>query len=291
MNRRKFLASAVAAQFSIMFSDVKAQNEIYLPVITKNYSPPQRVGITSDLQTGQIFPSQINRPVEFWLVPGDITYIDFSDRQEAEARWQDAIQQLNGLGKPFYAIPGNHDWAMQSTGLPFSQPTQLARELWASYIGPTQFVVETDAIKFIGLDYYDWSSENQGWLYQQLQTSKRRVVLSHYPLMGCKQFYDRSPGVWWDEYHASKLQFMLQNSVDLFISGHRHQFSIMRYGTMTHIICPALFSVVDDNTPEAIPEYNLLPYTLPTRGWLEITGCNVIELFRSDGEIIGAFGW
>lgn len=192
------------------------------------------------------------------------------------------MEPLAVLGKPWFAVPGNHDLARLADT--WGQPDPEAVEAWERWAGPLQWTRDTESSRIVGLNYLDWSTENRAWLTAQLDTSKRKVVIQHFPLTGVV-----TGGYWLDIHAAEKLAFLQATGVSLVLTGHRHQFSVSRFGGMTHIVLPAISYIAGDG-PDALSNA-IFPFSLPTRGWLEIVDGDAltVELYRQDGQVIWSY--
>lgn len=283
MRRRRFLSLSLAAAAR--------------PAITAG-ADGTRFAVIADIQLFRDHALPIlallkSRPVEFVIVAGDVTCVECED---IDTGWQWTVEQLDGLGKPWCAVPGNHDWG-SGWGKPTVVPPQPeALGAWERYVGPAQFVLDLDYTRIIGLDFYDWTPANKVWVSDKInETSKRVVIISHYPLTGVQAKW-LGGFDWLDWYSQDKTAFFDAHNVAAFVCGHRHQFGLARAGRMTQILCPPCAPVVIDNEPEAAPD-GLLPTTVPTRGWLEFVDGSVLncEVYRQDGQQIIAFdvatGW
>lgn len=231
------------------------------------------------------------RPVDFWLIAGDV--MDVMCREPGwiftcpggslGSGWQWTVEQLAELGTPWFAVPGNHDLLTLDTN-PWGQPDPAAVDAWQQYAGPLQFVQETERSRIVGLNYLDWSEGNRAWLAAQLDTPKTKIVVQHFPLAGVMP-----DGYWPDIYAADKLAFLQVCGVSLVLTGHRHQFSISRIGSLSHIVLPAISYIAGDG-PDPLADA-IFPMSYPMRGWIEITDGDVltVELFRQDGQRVWEF--
>lgn len=248
-------------------------------------APVERFAVISD--THQFpYPIALNlmaalktRPVDFVIVAGDVgeilcgpDWIFKCHGGNLESGWQWTRQQLDGLGKPWLAVPGNHDLVTEDL---FGPVDTGALDLWGQYVGPLRFVQETAYCKIMGVNYLEW---DYGWLAGQLATIKRKIVVSHFPFFGvAPHLRDRDAEV--------KIDFLSACGVELFICGHSHQFSVARYGSLTQIVCPPVAYTLNPDTPHSV-EYGLFPIGIPALGWLEIEAGPAglrVELWRFDG--------
>jgi 3',5'-cyclic AMP phosphodiesterase CpdA len=255
---------------------------------TMDNGPVERFAIISDTHqfpyptSLQLMTSLKQRPLDFVLVAGDVgevlcgpDWIFDCAGGSLESGWQWTRSQLDALGKPWLAVPGNHD--LIGTGASYFEPVSPeALTLWGQYVGTLQFVRETAYCRIVGVNYLDW---DYGWMSDQLATVKRKVVVSHIPLFGVNPVGLR------DRDTAAKLDFLLACGVELLICGHSHQFSVARLGNLTQVVCPPASYTLTPDTPHPV-ENGLFPVGIPTRGWLEVEASAAglkVELYRFDG--------
>lgn len=221
------------------------------------------------------------RPVDFVLVAGDVGevlcgpgWLFECAGGSLESGWQWTRAQLDGLGKPWLAVPGNHDLIGTQASV-FGTMSAAAVGLWGQYVGPLRFIRETAYCKIMGINYLNW---DYGWMSAQLATTKRKIVVSHIPLFGVQAHLR-------DQDAGAKIDFLLSQGVELFICGHSHQFSVARIGTLTQIVCPSVSYTLQPDKPHPITD-GLFPVGIPALGWLEIeagAGGLQVELWRADG--------
>jgi predicted phosphodiesterase len=266
------------------------RNLLKLPLLSLlpvKAGPVERFAIISD--THQFpYPGSLSlmaalktRPVEFIIVAGDVSevlcglgWLFDCHGGGLESGWEWTRRQLDGLGKPWLAVPGNHDLIGVQTSF-FEPVSPGAVDLWAEFVGPLHFVRETAYCKIVGVNYLEWDYD---WLAAQLATLKRKIVVSHIPLFGVQaHLRDREAGV--------KIDFLLAQGVELFICGHAHQFSVARIGPLTQVVCPSTSYTLQPDTPHPV-EAGLFPVGIPCLGWLEIEASEAglqVELWRGDG--------
>jgi 3',5'-cyclic AMP phosphodiesterase CpdA len=248
--------------------------------------PVERFGVISDTHQ---FPYPVSlalmnalkhRPVDFVIVAGDVCEVMCGPEWifdcvggSTDTGWLWTRQQLDGLGKPWAAVPGNHDLISQG-GSYFEPVSSEALALWGQYVGALQFTKETEYCQIVGINYLQW---DYTWMSQELATEKRKIVVSHIPLFGVTPLRDQDAG--------AKIDFLLACGVELFICGHSHQFSVARIGGLTQVVCPPVSYTLTPDFPQLV-EGGLFPVGIPARGWLEVEagpGGLTVELWRSDG--------
>lgn len=230
-------------------------------------------------QSSSLLNALKQRPVDFILVAGDVCEVMCGPDWlfncvggNLESGWQWTRTQLNTLGKEWLAIPGNHDLV---TGSLFGPPDLQAVNLWDKYIGPLEFVKETDYCKIVGINYLNW---NYGWLDSQLATDKHKIVMSHLPLFGVQPHLR-------DQRAEKKISYLISQGVSWLVCGHTHQFSMAQIGPLTQVVCPSVAYTLQPDMPHPV-EDGLFPVGIPTLGWMEIEASITelkIELWRGDG--------
>lgn len=250
---------------------------------THQFPYPASLSLMAALKTRLETPAaQAQGPVDFVIVAGDVCevlcgpdWIFNCHGGSLESGWQWTRQQLDDLGKPWLAVPGNHD-LIGSGGSYFEPVSAEAVDLWGQYVGPLQFVKDTAYCKIVGMNYLEWDYE---WMSGQLVTEKRKIVVSHIPLFGV------NPPDLRDHDAAAKIDFLLGQGVELFICGHSHQFSVARVGGLTQVVCPSTSYTLQPDFPQLV-EGGLFPVGIPALGWLEVEASSTglkIELWRYDG--------
>lgn len=200
--------------------------------------------------------------INFTIVSGDITATGtFAELKEAKSI-------LEGLKKPYYIIPGNHDTKWSESGC-----TDFIK-LW----GKDRFVFEYDKFLFIGLhegprmrmaDGY-FAPEDLRW-FDSLTTSINNpeqpiIFVTHYPL-------DESIANWYEMLNRLK-----KINVKVVLFGHGHQNKQFNFDGLDGIECRSNLSsgndgggynivVVDSdsiNYSERIPKLRLTNYWAST---------------------------
>lgn len=261
------------------FFKLLAGGPIFLPLILS--SNPARIGVIADTHLGAFPDAQAHfwsmlksRPVDCWIVAGDVVQID-------NGQWQQAKQQLDDLGKPYYVVPGNHDLVYNAGStvdnhyIGPASPGGLAN--WHATFGPMQFVFETELTRFVGVNSLGWDDNRQDWLQLQLNTNKRMVLIQHHPLIW--ESLD-----WLDQWAAEKIQLLSGSNVAMILTGHVHHFGASRIGNILQLSCPAVSYVANPEIGYKL-DGGLWPLSYPIRGWLEIidTFPFRVEFYRIDG--------
>lgn len=168
---------------------------------------------------------EINRnKSEFVLLSGDLSN-EGSDEQLYNLKGI-----LEGLKKPLYIVPGNHENNWSQSAL------KTFNDIW----GDDRFVFETDSLVFIGINCGPYmkmgdghiKQEDLSWLDKELSercaTGKRVVSINHYPL---KSDLDN-----WQDYVAVLQKY----PTIVHICGHYHAYEKYKGGDIDAVICRAL---------------------------------------------------
>ena len=161
---------------------------------------------------------------EFAILSGDLT------NEGSDEQLNNVKQILDGLKKPIYVIPGNHEnnWSQSAT--------KTFVDIW----GDDRFVFETDSLVFAGINCGPYMKMGDGhvkqedliWLDNQLKqrcnTGKKFVSINHYPI---KDDLDN-----WQEY----IKILQNYPTILHICGHYHTSEKYKGGDIDAVICRAL---------------------------------------------------
>ena len=141
----------------------------------------------------------------------------------SDPRWQTQWEQVyGGLGIPFYAALGNHDWGhpdSPAAEILYSAQTKTWRMPSSYYsftAGPVQFfALDTQSVAL--------SERQLRWLDTELSRSQARwkVVYGHHPIYSGGNYEDRPDLI-------SKLLPLLRDRVDAYICGHDHNLQALR---------------------------------------------------------------
>lgn len=254
--------------------------------LTPPLTPPiARIGVIADTQMNveqmeRLLPRLQAAPVDYWLHAGDVVIVDDSPLGGLEANWEYTRAWLDRLGKPVFCVPGNHDLIYQGGPMNSGPADAGALDAWRSYIGPLQFVRDTQFVRFIGLNYLDWSAANRAWLAGQLNTDKFTVVIQHYPLGGIS-------GTDFDANGGAK---SLIDGIDLLIVGHSHCYGLNQIGLQAQLFAPPITrSNLAWWWPERLNDGIGMPMSYNMQGWLEILcypGRVVVQVYREDGFVM-----
>ena len=161
---------------------------------------------------------------EFVILSGDLSN-EGSDEQLYNIK-----SILDGLTKPIYVIPGNHEnnWSQSAT--------KTFIDIWDN----DRFVFEKDSLIFIGINCGPYMKMGDGhikqedliWLDKELTNrctpGKRVVSINHYPI---KDDLDN-----WQEY----IKILQKYPVIVHICGHYHTYDKYKGGDIDAVICRAL---------------------------------------------------
>ena len=202
---------------------------------------------------------------EFVILSGDLSN-EGSDEQLYNVK-----SILDGLTKPIYVIPGNHEnnWSQSAT--------KTFSDIW----NDDRFVFESDSLIFIGINCGPYMKMGDGhikqedliWLDKELSRrcspGKRVVSINHYPI---KDDLDN-----WQEY----IKTLQKYPVIVHICGHYHTFDKYKGGDIDAVICRALdmtrvndgygytnFDITTDSIflyDKAIGKEQVLKYAFPAK--------------------------
>jgi hypothetical protein len=136
-------------------------------------------------------------------------------RSPEDPRWQQYwVRPYAGLGIPFYATLGNHDW-----GNPDGPAAEVLRRDPASgwHLPATRYTYTAGAAQFFALDTNAMSRAQLDWLATELERSRAawKVVYGHHPV--------RSAGAHGDtESLVRDLLPVLAGRAHLYLAGHDH---------------------------------------------------------------------
>jgi hypothetical protein len=152
--------------------------------------------------------------IDLGLTLGDNFYPRGMDSPQ-DARWKTQWSDLYaGLGIPFYATLGNHDW---------NQPDSPAAELLferpgsAWHMPAARYTFTAGPAQFFALDTTTLSLAQLDWLDRELAASRARwkIVYGHHPI--------RSSGMHGDTAHmVQDLLPLLAGRAHLYLAGHDH---------------------------------------------------------------------
>jgi hypothetical protein len=154
------------------------------------------------------------RAFDLGLTLGDNVYPEGA-RSPEDPRWQQYwVRPYAGLGIPFYATLGNHDW-----GNPDGPAAEVLRRDPASgwHLPATRYTYTAGAAQFFALDTNAMSRAQLDWLATELERSRAawKVVYGHHPV--------RSAGAHGDtESLVRDLLPVLAGRADLYLAGHDH---------------------------------------------------------------------
>lgn len=160
-----------------------------------------------------------NPKIDFVLHAGDVS--DFGDEDQLE----EAKRLMDGLDKPYYIVPGNHDTGWSSSG------GLIYDKLWEDQ----KFLEDIGGVRFIGLSTGPYGRMTRGyvpldqmrWLDSLVQVTPKDqpvVLLTHYPLDDKMSNYEEL---------IDKLKKL--NTVAVFV-GHGHVNRIYDFGGITGIM-------------------------------------------------------
>ena len=157
--------------------------------------------------------------VDFVLHAGDIS--DFGYDEELE----EAKSLMDGLSKPYYIVPGNHDTGWSASG------GLVYDKLWKEQ----KFVTDINGVRFIGISTGPYGRMSRGyvpldqmrWLDSLVAVTPRQqpvILLTHYPLNDGLSNYEEL---------LKKLHHL--NTVAI-LCGHGHANKVFDFGGITGIM-------------------------------------------------------
>ena len=181
-------------------------------------------GNANELQLKNAIAEINGNDSEFVILSGDLSN-EGSDEQLYNVK-----SILDGLTKPIYVIPGNHEnnWSQSAT--------KTFSDIW----NDDRFVFEEDSLIFIGINCGPYMKMGDGhikqedliWLDKELSRrctpGKRVVSVNHYPI---KDDLDN-----WQDY----IKILQQYPVIVHICGHYHTYDKYKGGDIDAVICRAL---------------------------------------------------
>ena len=168
------------------------------------------------------------RPFDLGITLGD----NFYPRGVAgldDPLWQKAwIAPYAGLGIPFYASLGNHDW-----GLPESPAAEILYDAPASNwnLPAARYTFTAGPAQLFALDTTALSRAQIEWLDRELDrsTAPWKIVYGHHPIRSHGRYGDNAELV-------ESLLPVLRNRVDLYLAGHEHDLQVLSPEDGVHFV-------------------------------------------------------
>lgn len=211
------------------YSDfVKEENTEYLEVLiygdAGKGSPEQQW--TADEMS--VYVSDVNNDIDFIINLGDSFYEE-GVTSVTDSKWNSRFESVFDpaiLNMPFFSILGNHDYRGNiDAQLEYISPFNDRWQMPSRYYSVKRTLPDSTEIEFLLIDtesllYGD--AEQLNWIADQLKNSTARwkIVAGHRPLFsyGAHGFNGSL---------IPRMQPILNNKADIFISGHEHDIQIL----------------------------------------------------------------
>jgi 3',5'-cyclic AMP phosphodiesterase CpdA len=167
-------------------------------------------------------------------------------------------RELDRLGAPWVAVPGNHD--LGDNPVPGEGPdeavTEDRRSRWLEHIGDDYWAVELGGWRLLGLNAQlvgsglDSEAEQWDFLSAELARSPRTILISHKPVTAADvELATAPPYRFVPAPGRDRLAERLDGGgVEVVVSGHVHQYRSFRYRSQRHVWAPTSWAVL----PEAM---------------------------------------
>lgn len=187
-----------------------------------------RTGLHEEGVYSQVIAKSLETNSEFLIDVGDMIEGGTEQQIVLDTHWNEYLNLISNVDKPFYHTPGNHDlWF----------PGQM--EHYLHYIGNPYFSFNINNIHFVILDNSRWTPDSTFylsraqmiWLNEDLKNNTQQFtfVFCHRP------FWDKSIN---DSTirNNSLHSFLLSNEVDVVVAGHYHAYFEAEYDGMKYVI-------------------------------------------------------
>jgi 3',5'-cyclic AMP phosphodiesterase CpdA len=168
-------------------------------------------------------------------------------------------EQLDRLAVPWYAVPGNHDVGDNPwPGAPEDSTVDRDRnqrwlevigaDLWSLTIGGWTFLAINAQLLGSGLEY---EARQWSWLEEQLREhseNKQIALITHKPMAAAGPELAASPPYrFWPPSARHRLGDLLKDKPPaLIVSGHVHQYRLLRLDGTDHVWAPTTWAVLPD---------------------------------------------
>ncbi len=168
-----------------------------------------------------------------------------------------ARAQLERLGVPWRAIPGNHD--IGDFGDTLQPVTEARRHRYADVFGAPSWTVDFGGITLVGLDVQTLLSglasslDLWDWLDEQLGAAGPVALFLHRPLLPWHPAETDDPRRYVTEPSRSRLGAILHRAdLRLVASGHVHQWRMVEHERTKHIWAPSTWAMLPEHIQPTI---------------------------------------
>jgi 3',5'-cyclic AMP phosphodiesterase CpdA len=188
-----------------------------------------------------------------------------------------ARRQLDQLGRPWLAVPGNHDVGDNPNGVVSDEDVtreRLAR--WGDAVGTDRWVVELGEWRLVGINAQLFGSggqdEDDQWAFieHSLMDPQRTMLVTHKPLTaGVEELVAAPPYRFIPAPARDRLTELCHDGgVEVVVSGHVHQQRRLEAAAMTHLWATTTWAVLPDwlQPPVGVKRCGILEVELPAVG-------------------------
>jgi 3',5'-cyclic AMP phosphodiesterase CpdA len=167
--------------------------------------------------------------------------------------------QLNRLAVPWYAVPGNHDVGDNPwPGAPEDSTVDSDRhQRWLEIIGADHWSLTISGWTFLAINAQllgsglEAEARQWSWLEHELRQPRENqqiALITHKPVAAAGQELATSPPYrFWPSPARHRLEDLLKdNRTALIVSGHVHQYRLLRLDGTDHVWTPTTWAVLPD---------------------------------------------
>lgn len=199
------------------------------------------------------------------------------DRAHVPEELRLARRQLDLLGRPWVAVPGNHDVGDNPNGVASDEDVTSGRlASWNDAIGSDRWIVELGAWRLVGVNAQLFGSggpdESDQWAFIEhaLGHPQRTVLVTHKPLIAGGAELAAAPSSRFIPAPARDrlLELCHDGGVEVVVSGHVHQRRRLDVTAMTHLWATTTWAVLPDwlQPSVGVKRCGILEVVLPAVG-------------------------